>query len=133
MPELSKYSKVPNGKIPLTIAVGFTTAGILIYMGRLLRSKIYASTNKGKVPGIKISTSKRSDKVSVDLKFFRNVFKLLRIAVPGFFTMEMFYLIIVAIALVARTYSDLWIITNGTAIESSIIDRNSVRMKRNVS
>ena len=133
MPDMSKFARIPNGRIPLSIAAGFTTAGILIYLARLVRSRISGSTGRTGTQGIKLSQPKRTEKVSVDLKFFRNVLKLLRIAVPGFFTMEMFYLIVVAIALVARTYSDLWIITNGTAIESSIIDRNPVRMKRNVS
>ena len=133
MHDLSKYARLPKGKIPLSIALGFASAGFIIYMGRLIRSTLHRPASKTATSGIKISPIKKTEKVSVDLKFLRNVLKLLRIAIPGFFTMEMFYLIVVAIALVARTYSDLWIITNGTAIESSIIDRNPAKMKRNVS
>ena len=129
MPNLSKLAKLPNGKIPLSILAAFTGTGLLFY----LASRIFnGSTPKSGGLGIKLS-SKKTDKVSVDLKFLKNVLMLLRIAVPRIFCMEMFYLVLVAIALVARTYSDLWIITNGTAIESSIIDRNPVRMWKHVS
>ncbi|KAI6658524.1 hypothetical protein LOD99_15324 [Oopsacas minuta] len=129
MPNLSKYAKVPQGKIPISILIGFTSAGFLIYFARQIFRR---STPKQGTSGIKISPQKKAQRVSVDMKFLKNVYKLLRIAVPGFFTMEMFYLIIVAIGLLARTYSDLWIISNGTAIESSIIDRNPYRMKKNL-
>ena len=130
MPNLSKFAKIPNGKIPLSILAGFTCTGVLFYLaGRIFNG----STPRSGDLGIKLSSHKKTEKVSVDLKFIKNVLKLLRIAVPRVFCMEMFYLVVVAIALIARTYSDLWIITNGTAIESSIIDRNPVRMWKHVS
>ena len=34
------------------------------------------------------------------------------------------YLVLVAISLMARTYCDVWMIQNGTAIEAAIISRN---------
>jgi len=35
------------------------------------------------------------------------------------------YIIVVAAMMIARTYCDLWMITNGTSIERSIISRNA--------
>lgn len=130
MPNLSKLARIPDSKIPLSILAGFTGTGVLLY----LTNRIFnGTTPRSGDLGIKLSSPKRTEKVSVDLKFIKNVLMLLRIAVPKVFCMEMFYLVLVAIGLIARTYSDLWIITNGTAIESSIIDRNPVRMWKHVS
>ena len=41
-----------------------------------------------------------------------------------FILLQTGYLVLVAISLMARTYCDVWMIQNGTAIEAAIISRN---------
>ena len=47
----------------------------------------------------------------------RRLLRLLRIIVPSPVCSEVALLVVVAIALVLRTYIDVWVIQNGTAIE----------------
>ncbi|KAF3836470.1 hypothetical protein F7725_029028 [Dissostichus mawsoni] len=49
---------------------------------------------------------------------------------PQFFSMETGYLALIAAMLVARTYCDVWMIQNGTMIESGIISRDSALFKK---
>uniref|UniRef100_A0A1A7YJ53 ATP-binding cassette, sub-family D (ALD), member 3a n=2 Tax=Iconisemion striatum TaxID=60296 RepID=A0A1A7YJ53_9TELE len=49
--------------------------------------------------------------------------------VPRVFCMETAYLILIASMLVARTYCDVWMIQNGTMIESAIIGRSTKDFK----
>ncbi|XP_064604426.1 ATP-binding cassette sub-family D member 3-like [Liolophura sinensis] len=76
------------------------------------------------------SVSDKKEKAAVDKVFFRRLLKILRILVPGWFTQEAWYMTIVALALVARTYCDVWMITNGTYIESAIIGRDVELFKK---
>ncbi|XP_067846060.1 ATP-binding cassette sub-family D member 3a isoform X3 [Heptranchias perlo] len=50
--------------------------------------------------------------------------------VPGMVSQESAYLILIAVMLVARTYCDVWMIQNGTLIESAIIGRSTKDFKR---
>ena len=52
-------------------------------------------------------------------KHFRNIFRLIRVVVPGPLSKEFGLLILVAVVLVLRTYADVWMISNGTAVEGS--------------
>jgi ATP-binding cassette subfamily D (ALD) protein 3 len=65
----------------------------------------------------------RKDKIVVNMAFFKKLFFLLKIMIPGIFTSEFGFLMLVAGSMVARTYCDVWMIKNGTAIERSIISR----------
>ena len=134
MPTLSKLTQaLSNAKIPLAITAGFGGVGFAIYLFRMIQGAARNGLGaKSGGLGIKLTASKKSEKVSIDMKFLRNLMKLLRICIPGFFTVEMAYLTVVAFALIARTYCDLWMITNGTAIESSIIDRDPKAMWEHV-
>ncbi|XP_022069123.2 ATP-binding cassette sub-family D member 3a isoform X2 [Acanthochromis polyacanthus] len=66
----------------------------------------------------------KKDRAAVDKVFFLRIVRILRIMVPRFFCMETGYLILIATMLVARTYCDVWMIQNGTMIESGIISRD---------
>ncbi|XP_066994225.2 ATP-binding cassette sub-family D member 3 isoform X2 [Anabrus simplex] len=70
-------------------------------------------------------------KAHVNALFFRQVRELLKITIPGIFTPEMGFLILVAASLVARTICDIWMIQNGTYIESAIIsmDKDLFRVR----
>uniref|UniRef100_A0A8C8CD05 ATP-binding cassette sub-family D member 3 n=1 Tax=Oncorhynchus tshawytscha TaxID=74940 RepID=A0A8C8CD05_ONCTS len=55
--------------------------------------------------------------------------KIIRIMVPRWFCKETGYLVLIAAMLVARTYCDVWMIQNGTMIESAIIGRSNTDFK----
>uniref|UniRef100_A0A3P8VJS8 ATP-binding cassette sub-family D member 3 n=1 Tax=Cynoglossus semilaevis TaxID=244447 RepID=A0A3P8VJS8_CYNSE len=71
----------------------------------------------------------RKDRAAVDKIFFTRLLQILRILIPRFFCMETGYLIFIAAMLVARTYCDVWMIQNGTSIESAIIGRSNEDFK----
>lgn len=74
-----------------------------------------------------IDSSKKSDKkdkVAVDKKFFRKLNKLFQILVPNWHCAEVGFAVLVAFSLICRTFADVFLITNGTAIERSIITSN---------
>uniref|UniRef100_A0A668AMJ4 ATP-binding cassette sub-family D member 3 n=1 Tax=Myripristis murdjan TaxID=586833 RepID=A0A668AMJ4_9TELE len=71
----------------------------------------------------------KKDRAAVDRVFFLRIMRILRIMVPRFFCMETGYLILIAAMLVTRTYCDVWMIQNGTMIESAIIGRSTKDFK----
>uniref|UniRef100_A0A665TZY1 ATP-binding cassette sub-family D member 3 n=1 Tax=Echeneis naucrates TaxID=173247 RepID=A0A665TZY1_ECHNA len=71
----------------------------------------------------------RKDRAAVDKIFFLRIMRILRIMVPRVFCMETAYLALIAAMLVARTYCDIWMIQNGTMIESAIIGRSTKDFK----
>ncbi|CAI4224193.1 unnamed protein product [Auanema sp. JU1783] len=69
---------------------------------------------------------KSTDKAHVDAAFFRKLRRILKILVPGVFSSEFFYAVLIAFSLLCRTYADVWMITTATRIEAAIIDRNKI-------
>ncbi|XP_063056482.1 ATP-binding cassette sub-family D member 3-like [Engraulis encrasicolus] len=70
------------------------------------------------------------DRAAVDKVFFGRLLRLLKILVPRPLCKEVGYLLFIAAMLVARTYCDVWMIHNGTMIESAIIGRSTVDFRR---
>uniref|UniRef100_A0A8C7QQ36 ATP-binding cassette, sub-family D (ALD), member 3a n=1 Tax=Oncorhynchus mykiss TaxID=8022 RepID=A0A8C7QQ36_ONCMY len=66
----------------------------------------------------------KKDRAAVDYVFFLRISKILRIMVPRWFCKETGYLLFIAAMLVTRTYCDVWMIQNGTMIESGVISRD---------
>jgi ATP-binding cassette subfamily D (ALD) protein 3 len=79
------------------------------------------------------STKSKSERAAVDARFFSQLLKLIKIIIPGLFTPEVGYLLMIAVMLVFRTYADVWMIQNGTAIEGSIIGRSMESFLKNLS
>ncbi|XP_035769936.1 ATP-binding cassette sub-family D member 3a [Neolamprologus brichardi] len=71
----------------------------------------------------------KKDRAAVDKVFFLRILRILRVLVPRVFCMEAGYLMFIAAMLVARTYCDVWMIQNGTMIESAIIGRSTKDFK----
>lgn len=69
-------------------------------------------------------TEKPSKKVKaqVDLVFLRQLKQLMQIVIPGVFSSESAFLVLVALSLVARSVCDIWMIQNGTLVETAIIN-----------
>lgn len=72
------------------------------------------------------------EKAGIDGSFLKRLIKILRIMVPGWWTKESGLLTLVAVMLVMRTHFDVWMIKNGTSIESSIIARDRNRFLKHL-
>jgi ATP-binding cassette subfamily D (ALD) protein 3 len=62
--------------------------------------------------------------VAVDGVFFSRLWRLLKILIPGPFTPESGFMVLVAAMMLSRTWCDVWMLKNGTAIERTIITRD---------
>lgn len=101
-------------------------AGIVVYYYFKGQGKRSVST------GIKLSSSSeraKHPKASVDLRFLWQICGIVRHILPGLFIPEVGYMLLIAAALLGRTYCDLWMIKNNTAVEASIIGRNYDKFK----
>lgn len=56
------------------------------------------------------------------MNFVRQLRKLLSITIPGLFSAQSGFLVLIAISLVARSACDIWMIQNGTLVETAIIN-----------
>ncbi|XP_063284417.1 ATP-binding cassette sub-family D member 3 isoform X1 [Pelobates fuscus] len=72
----------------------------------------------------------KKEKAVVDRVFFARIGRILRILVPKTISKESGYLLLIAVMLIARTYCDVWMIQNGTSIESAIIGRSRKDFKK---
>ncbi|VDI52728.1 ATP-binding cassette, subfamily D (ALD), member 3 [Mytilus galloprovincialis] len=117
MAALSKLT--PQRSAILTVAA---VAAYFLYKKIGLKRK-----NRAEEPEIKVvihETGGKKERAAVDLDFFKRLWSLLKILIPGWVTKEAFYMTLVAASLIARTYADVWMIQNGTSIESAIIGRD---------
>ncbi|XP_036934808.1 ATP-binding cassette sub-family D member 3-like isoform X2 [Acanthopagrus latus] len=124
MAAFSKYLTAKNSSI---------AGGILLvlYLLKHRRRAPKQAGKKGSSAELLLSIEKdgRKDRAAVDKVFFLRILQILRIMVPRFICMETGYLVFIAAMLVARTYCDVWMIQNGTMIESAIIGRSTKDFK----
>ncbi|KAJ1366892.1 hypothetical protein KIN20_027677 [Parelaphostrongylus tenuis] len=73
-----------------------------------------------------------NDKVHVDVQFLKKLWRIIKILIPSPFCAEVFYLLLIAISLLCRTYADVYMIVMATKIEASIIARNKLLFLMNV-
>jgi len=78
------------------------------------------------------SAGRGKDKAAVDSKFFHRLSAILKVLVPSPISAEFAYLVLVAAALLARTYADIYMIQTTTNIESAIVERNMGLFRRRV-
>ncbi|XP_060686558.1 ATP-binding cassette sub-family D member 3a isoform X2 [Hemiscyllium ocellatum] len=90
---------------------------------------LQCSKNDGKL-SLQNEKEGKKEKAVVDGVFFARIWRILKIMVPGMFSQESAYLVLIAVMLVARTYCDVWMIQNGTMIESAIIGRSTKDFKK---
>lgn len=123
MATLSKYLTAKKASI----------AGGIFFVLYLLKHRRRTPKTDGSKGGsdvvLKVEKDGRKDRAAVDRVFFLRILRILRIMVPQFFCIETWYLILIAAMLVARTYCDVWMIQNGTMIESAIIGRSTKDFK----
>ncbi|XP_075472562.1 ATP-binding cassette sub-family D member 3 isoform X2 [Ascaphus truei] len=115
-PVYSKYLTARNSS-----AAG--AALLLLYLlGKWRRAA--ASKKSGKALIQNNEKEGKKEKAVVDSVFFSRIGRIIRILVPRTFCKESGYLAFIAVMLIARTYCDVWMIQNGTFIESGIISRS---------
>ncbi|XP_075689298.1 ATP-binding cassette sub-family D member 3 [Rhinoderma darwinii] len=120
-PVYSKYLTVRNS----------SAAGAALVLLYLLNKRRGASGKKsGRTPVQNNEKESKKEKAVVDRVFFGRIGHILKILVPKTFSKEGGYLLLIAITLVARTYCDIWMIQNGTFIESAIIGRSRKDFKK---
>lgn len=131
---MSVLSKLVQDPTLRKNAIVLAASMVFMYHGSLKlikhRNKKFAKDNKSISPEKK--NKKKSDKIAVDGVFFNKLWKLLKILIPKWFSKEVAYLILVAFSLIARTYADVFLINNGTAVEGAIIGGDMKKFGRNV-
>ncbi|XP_035269078.1 ATP-binding cassette sub-family D member 3a isoform X1 [Anguilla anguilla] len=124
MAAISKYLTAKNSSI---------VGGVLLAL-YLLRQRRRSAKYNGKKGSSELQLSNdkdaKKDRAAVDKVFFSRLCRIVRIMVPRMFCKESGYMFLIAAMLVARTYCDVWMIQNGTMIESAIIGRSTKDFKR---
>ncbi|XP_007250447.3 ATP-binding cassette sub-family D member 3a isoform X1 [Astyanax mexicanus] len=121
MAVISKYLTAKNSSI---------AGGILVVLYLLKQRRRSARLNSKKGSSEALNNDVKKDRAAVDKVFFMRICRIVRIMVPRLFCKETWYLTMIAVMLVARTYCDVWMIQNGTMIESAIIGRSTTDFKR---
>mmetsp|Transcript_18234 Transcript_18234/g.20278 ORF Transcript_18234/g.20278 Transcript_18234/m.20278 type:complete len:676 (+) Transcript_18234:19-2046(+) len=68
--------------------------------------------------------SKKSRRPAVNSEFFKRLYKFLPILIPGVFSKESLYMVVIAVVLSTRTFLDLWLIRNNADVVLAIQERN---------
>lgn len=108
-------------------------AGAVLFAVYVIKQRLSSETNGEKgasKPLLDNDKDRKTDKAAVDNVFFRRICHIMKILLPETFCKESGYLLLIAAMLMARTYCDVWVIRNGTMIESAIIGRSTTAFKR---
>uniref|UniRef100_A0A8C5V249 ATP binding cassette subfamily D member 3 n=1 Tax=Microcebus murinus TaxID=30608 RepID=A0A8C5V249_MICMU len=103
---------------------------LLVLLHKRRRALGLHGKKSGKPPLQNNEKEGKKERAVVDKVFLSRLTQILKIMVPRTFCKETGYLILIAVMLVSRTYCDVWMIQNGTLIESGIIGRNRKDFKR---
>ncbi|XP_075038445.1 ATP-binding cassette sub-family D member 3 isoform X2 [Mixophyes fleayi] len=120
-PVYSKYLTVRNCS---------ATGAALILLYLVSKRKGASGKKGGRTPLQNNEKDGKKEKAMVDRVFFARIGRILKILVPKTMSKESGYLLLIAVMLVVRTYCDVWMIQNGTFIESAIIGRSRKDFKR---
>ncbi|KAG1933864.1 Peroxisomal Membrane Protein related [Pimephales promelas] len=116
-------------------AGNFSIAGAVLFAVYVIKQRLSSETNGEKgasKPLLENDKDRKTDKAAVDKVFFRRICHIMKILLPETFCKESGYLLLIAAMLMARTYCDVWVIRNGTMIESAIIGRSTTAFKRHL-
>ncbi|CAI5441285.1 unnamed protein product [Caenorhabditis angaria] len=96
--------------------------------GCIAIANLYSGSFRGKKSGQSLSKNvkKAGAKTGLDAEFFEKIRRLLKILIPGPLSMEVFYMVVIGLVLLARTVADVYMITNATSVEASMVDRNPI-------
>ncbi|XP_051738213.1 ATP-binding cassette sub-family D member 3a isoform X1 [Ctenopharyngodon idella] len=124
MAAVSKYLTAKNSAV---------AGGVLLVLYFLKQRRRSAGLNRKKGSSHELNNELKDGKkerAAVDKLFFIRISRIIRIMVPRFLCKETWYLLLIAVMLVTRTYCDVWMIQNGTMIESAIIGRSTKGFKK---
>ncbi|XP_037762461.1 ATP-binding cassette sub-family D member 3 isoform X3 [Chelonia mydas] len=125
---MAAYSKYLTARHSI---VAGAAVGLLLC---LLNNRRRAATRHGKKnekPTLQNNEKEgKKERAVVDRVFVARICRILKIMVPRTFCKETGYLVLIAVMLIVRTYCDIWMIQNGTVIESAIIGRSRKDFKR---
>ncbi|KAI7792687.1 ATP-binding cassette sub-family D member 3a isoform X3 [Triplophysa rosa] len=123
MAAVSKYLTAKNSAV---------AGGVLLVLYLIKQRRRSARLNRkgGSSENLNGEKDGKKERAAVDKLFFIRISRILKIMVPRFFCKETWYLLLIAAMLVTRTYCDVWMIQNGTMIESAIIGRSTKGFKK---
>eukprot|EP01095_Lingulamoeba_sp_RSL-Kostka_P001850 TRINITY_DN1264_c2_g5_i1.p1 TRINITY_DN1264_c2_g5~~TRINITY_DN1264_c2_g5_i1.p1 ORF type:complete len:676 (-),score=243.24 TRINITY_DN1264_c2_g5_i1:186-2213(-) len=127
MTVLSKLATVSGG-----LSVICALAAVRLIVNKRVqkdKEKIKASSVAAKAIE---KTKTKKEKIAIDKVFLKRLRHLIPILCPSVFSKEFFYIVLVAIMMLLRTYCDLWVIKSSTTIERTIISRNPKSFKKNL-
>ncbi|RZC34266.1 ABC membrane 2 domain containing protein [Asbolus verrucosus] len=131
-PNFSKFVSRNNA----LAAGGAATAAVWILLSRKRQRSLKLDRRKVKRAideEVKYFISEKKEnrvKAQVDKQFLKQLGQLLKIIVPGWTSPEAGFLFLVALSLVTRSVCDLWMIDNGTKIESAIVSMDKQLFKK---
>uniref|UniRef100_A0AC35U7T3 ATP-binding cassette sub-family D member 3 n=1 Tax=Rhabditophanes sp. KR3021 TaxID=114890 RepID=A0AC35U7T3_9BILA len=125
---LSKLMSMRKQSIPALIGFGAVFAIISLYK----RAHGLRVSKSKQMQLMKASDKKKESKAHINQEFFSKLLRIRKILIPSLFSGEVFYMLVIAFSLLARTYADVWMITTSTKIEASIIDRNKPEFGKSV-
>lgn len=133
---MSVLSKLMKNSAVRQNAIVCAGTMVFIYWSSLkiikARNKKFESLHNININVKQSKAKKKSDKVAVDSRFFKKLRRLIKILLPTWKMPEAWFLVVVAVSLVCRTYADVFIILNGTAIEGAIITANTKNFGRHL-
>ncbi|CAG9817500.1 unnamed protein product [Phaedon cochleariae] len=119
------YSKILNRNNALAGAGALVAVWFILKKnnknGKIDRRKLKKKTVEEEVKYLISEKGQTKTKAHVDRKFLVQLVELIKIAVPGWTSGESGLFILIALSLISRSICDLWLIDNGTKIESAII------------
>ncbi|XP_073719702.1 ATP-binding cassette sub-family D member 3a isoform X3 [Misgurnus anguillicaudatus] len=123
MAAVSKYLTAKNSAV---------AGGVLLVLYLLKQRRKTARLNRkgGSSENLNGEKDAKKERAAVDKLFFIRICRIIKIMVPRLFSKETWYLLLIAVMLVTRTYCDVWMIQNGTMIESAIIGRSTKGFKK---
>ncbi|KAK6035996.1 hypothetical protein COOONC_26499, partial [Cooperia oncophora] len=125
---LSKFDQVRLLASTLTLKqYGPGLCGLAAFFAVIKWYSKAAKASRSRAIVTKSGRPSSKDRAHVDGAFIKKLWRILKIIVPSHFAPEMFYMLLVAVSLLCRTYADLYMIITATGIEASIISRDKLQ------
>lgn len=115
---MTSFSKLVQPSKSKAAILGGALFAALYYKLKMQKRRPSPKASAAVVP-----SGPKKEKIQVDSVFFKRLWALLKVVVPGVFTPEAGFMMLVSLSLVSRTMADLWIIQTSTSIERAIIGR----------
>ncbi|XP_028588559.2 ATP-binding cassette sub-family D member 3 isoform X2 [Podarcis muralis] len=126
---MAAYSKFLTARYSTMAGATAAACAVLCLLSKRRKAAALHGKKSGKtLPGNEKEVKK--ERAVVDRVFFARIRQILRVMVPRTFCKETGYLVLIAMMLILRTYCDIWMIQNGTVIESAIVSRDLSLFKK---